>query len=145
MRPFLAFVSLLSLSGIFASPLPEKETVTLDKRAVSSAVYDDLVFYFKCWYNLDIDASSAYSALGCARPNGNTLVSTYFVEDASILLTSFTSSGVNAPCTVGTLVHSGFLGGLKLVTGSTEKRVLSINSYIQYANDVPTVALALVA
>ncbi|KAF9457133.1 alpha/beta-hydrolase, partial [Collybia nuda] len=111
-------------------------------------VYDDLVFYFKY-------ASSAYSALGCARPNGNTLVSTIsslltdtqgfivrddnrkeivvvfrgsssatdFLTDASILLTSFTSSGVNAP--FGTLVHSGFLGGWNSVASSVISTVRS--------------------
>lgn len=41
----------------------------LEKRSVSSAVYDDLVYYFQY-------ASSSYSTLGCTNPNGNTLVKT---------------------------------------------------------------------
>ncbi|TFK42120.1 alpha/beta-hydrolase [Crucibulum laeve] len=128
-----AFVSLLSVLAVIASPVPEAKgnAEVFEKRALSSSIYNDLVSYFKY-------ASSAY-ATACARPNGNTLVSSFsaiatdtqgfvarddtkkeivvalrgsssiadFVTDASVLLVPFTSPGVNAP--TGTLVHTGFL------------------------------------
>lgn len=64
-----AFVSLtLSVLGAVASP------AHMDKRTVSTAIYDDLVYYFQY-------ASSAYSD-SCANPNGNTLI-----EEVSLLCT----------------------------------------------------------
>ncbi|KAF8142351.1 alpha/beta-hydrolase [Mycena galopus ATCC 62051] len=59
---------LAAMNIVLATPV--NISTTFDKRAtVSTATYNDLVFYFQY-------ASSAYSTLGCARPNGNTLIST---------------------------------------------------------------------
>jgi len=101
MRLSATLVPLLSILFVVASPLRD-DPATLAKREVSpgvslpvptvghklikfmiQAVYDTLVFYFKCQYrprrlpcrllDLSIDAASAYFSI-CARPNGNTFV-----------------------------------------------------------------------
>ncbi|KAF5387859.1 hypothetical protein D9615_000166 [Tricholomella constricta] len=128
MRISTAFVAFASVLAAVASPT----TNTVEKRAISSAIYNDLVFYFKY-------ASSVYNIFGCAHPNGNTLVKSFtdlltdtqgfiarddnkkeiiislrgstsptdFQLDANVLLVPFISPGVSAPS--GTLVHFGFL------------------------------------
>ncbi|KAJ6570982.1 alpha/beta-hydrolase [Mycena vulgaris] len=59
---------LATLNAAFAIPLDD--SAFIEKRAaVSSASFKDLVFYFQY-------ASSAYVTTGCAKPNGNMLVST---------------------------------------------------------------------
>ncbi|KAF9457131.1 alpha/beta-hydrolase [Collybia nuda] len=152
MRLSLAFASFLFFSSAIASPVQVGEAVTSDKRSetVSSAVYNDLVFYFKY-------ASSSYDIFSpsCPRPNGNTLVSTIsnlitdtqgfiarddnrkeivvvfrgstsptdFLTDAALLLVPFISPGVNAPS--GTLVHAGFLLAWDSVASSVISTVSS--------------------
>ncbi|KAJ6554231.1 alpha/beta-hydrolase [Mycena capillaripes] len=126
-------VALLLAALNTARAIPFNGSTPLDKRAaVSTATYNDLVFYFKY-------ASSAYSTTGCARPNGNTLISTVndvltdtqgfiarddtrkeivvvlrgstsaqdFLTDSEILLVPFVSPGVNPPA--GSTAHTGFL------------------------------------
>lgn len=61
MRLSIALVTLvISSLGAVAAP------TIVGKRSVSSAIYNDLVYYFQY-------ASSAYG-VACAKPNGNTLV-----------------------------------------------------------------------
>ncbi|KAF7344007.1 Alpha/beta-hydrolase [Mycena venus] len=131
---------LAALNTVLATPL--NVSTTVDKRAaVSTATYNDLVFYFQY-------ASSAYSTTGCARPNGNTLVSTIndlltdtqgfiarddnrkeivvalrgstsaqdFITDAEIVLAPFVSPGVSPP--TGSLAHTGFLTAWNSVASS---------------------------
>ncbi|PFH50300.1 hypothetical protein AMATHDRAFT_75703 [Amanita thiersii Skay4041] len=125
MRISTALLPLLAVS-VVGSPV-----ATIEKRAVSQSLFNDLVFYFKY-------ASSAYQ-LVCPNPNGNTLVavinnlvsdtqgfiarddsrqeivvslrgstsSTDFLLDAQIEMSPFVSPGVNPPG--GTGVHTGFL------------------------------------
>lgn len=59
--PFVFLLPLLSL--VSAVPPP------FEKRAVSSTLYDTLVYYYKY-------ASSVDVTTGCAKPLGNTLVTT---------------------------------------------------------------------
>lgn len=109
MRFSLIFTSLLSTIVTIASPLPEGESTA----AVSSGMAFKLAhflkltshpsgvqrpcFLFQVWVDrimisrleLDwpiADASSAYGLIGCARPNGNTLVSTVSILLSSSLL-----------------------------------------------------------
>jgi len=131
MRICAAFLPLFFTLLAFGSPTASGRPVELEKRAVSTAVFSDLLFYYQY-------ASSAFSTL-CARPNGNTLVLTInnnvtdtqgfiarddnrkeivvsmrgstsavdWIIDLGIPLVPFISYGVAAP--PGTLVHLGFL------------------------------------
>ncbi|KAF8059839.1 alpha/beta-hydrolase [Lyophyllum atratum] len=124
-----ALFSILLVQTVFSTPVGE--TVELEKRTISSAVYDDLVFYFKY-------AASTHFNI-CPRPNGNTFILRLddkptdtqgfiarddtrkeivlslraatsiqdFIIDADIRLTKISSPGVSAPA--GVAVHSGFL------------------------------------
>jgi len=124
---FLAYL----LAFTIALPTSEGIRSNVEKRAVSSAVYSTLTWYFQY-------ASSSYSST-CAKPNGNTLVTTLndvatdtqgfiarddtkkeivvalrgstsatdFLTDADIALVSYTSPGVSSPS--GTMAHLGFL------------------------------------
>ncbi|EPQ56301.1 alpha/beta-hydrolase [Gloeophyllum trabeum ATCC 11539] len=125
----LGFLSLFYAFLAVAHSLPQLRS--LEKRAISEALYDDLFFYFKY-------ASSAYHST-CANPNGNTLVEEFsnlttdtqgfiarddtrkevavvlrgstsvedFLTDGEIVLETYTSPGVSPPA--GTTVHTGFL------------------------------------
>ncbi|TFK62383.1 alpha/beta-hydrolase [Pluteus cervinus] len=125
---------ILSLLPATVSGRPAGESgVDVDKRAaaISTSVYDDLVYYFRY-------ASSTYVST-CSKPNGNTLITrihdpvtdtqgfivrddkrkefvaafrgsttaTDWWIDASLALTKFVSTGVNAPA--GASVHTGWL------------------------------------
>ncbi|KAJ2915425.1 hypothetical protein MD484_g5008, partial [Candolleomyces efflorescens] len=128
----------LPLSG--RSDATEVNTTTAER--VSSAVYNDLVFYFKY-------ASSAYSVPGCPRPNGNVFVYRIFhllsdtngyiarddkkkeivvalrgslsiqnfFTDATIIKRPFVSPGVITEPSV--LVHKGFLDAWNTVAVNT--------------------------
>ncbi|KAF8079219.1 alpha/beta-hydrolase [Lyophyllum atratum] len=131
MRLSAVLVPLLSVAFALGSPISDGGVVDLEKRAVSSDVFDNLRFYFQY-------ASSAYND-ACAKPNGNTLVLAInnvlsdtqgfiarddtrkeivvslrgseslidALNDALIVLIPFLSPGVFAP--LGTTVHTGFL------------------------------------
>ncbi|KAJ6506484.1 alpha/beta-hydrolase [Mycena vulgaris] len=125
--------STLLLAPVLAAlALPLDNSTVLEKRTITTATYDDLVFYFQY-------ASSAYSTTGCAAPNGNTLIAEFsealtdtqgFIArddtrkeivvsmrgsssfqdaliDVSIILIPFLSPGVDAP--LGSAAHAGFL------------------------------------
>ncbi|KAF7333272.1 Alpha/beta-hydrolase [Mycena sanguinolenta] len=136
----LTFAVLLAVNAVLA--FPSINSATVDKRAaVSTATYNDLVFYFQY-------ASSAYVTTGCAMPNGNPLVSNInnaatdtqgfvvrddtrkeivvalrgstslqdFLTDAEIVLVPFVSPGVKAPA--GSTAHAGFLAAWNSVAST---------------------------
>ncbi|KAJ7318294.1 alpha/beta-hydrolase [Mycena albidolilacea] len=120
---FTVALLLAALNTVLVTPL--NVATTVDKRAtVSTATYNDLVFYFQY-------ASSAYSTTGCARPKGNTLVSTigdvltdtqdFIARDDTrkeivLALRGSTSAEdfvtdaeICSPHSSGSLAHTGFL------------------------------------
>ncbi|KDQ61472.1 hypothetical protein JAAARDRAFT_150196 [Jaapia argillacea MUCL 33604] len=123
-------VSLVLVFGVASIPLTEPVS-QLEKRSISTSLYDDFIWYFQY-------AASSYSIV-CLWPNGNTLVTgfndlltdtngfvarddtrkevivalrgssslTDFVTDAEILLVNLYAPGLTPPA--GAQVHYGFI------------------------------------
>ncbi|KDQ61506.1 hypothetical protein JAAARDRAFT_150249 [Jaapia argillacea MUCL 33604] len=140
--------------GVAAAPVAEPD-VQLEKRGISTSLYNDLVWYFQY-------AASSYSIV-CLWPNGNTLVTgfndlitdtngfvarddnkkeiivalrgssslTDFLTDADLFLTNLQAPGLTAPA--GAKVHDGFSNAWNAVASNVISIVKGqLKSYPKY-------------